>query len=525
MQLLIKLILLFILLCFIQSTGWSLTYDGVTAYPVVVYSGNQDSLKFTITSYVGNGNGNSYYVWRDTRNGNYDIYAQVISAFLTPLLDPNGIAICTVENTQQNPAIVTYQDTTAIITWEDYRNTTSNPGQGADIYAQGLSTNGILWAPNGIAICTAADDQINPSIVTDNINGAIICWMDKRNGFYNIYAQRVDENGSTYWAPNGLGICTSAYNQLNPSIITDGSGGAIITWMDYRYGNADIYAQRINSNGSTLWQSNGVSICTALMDQTNPLLVSDGNQGTIITWTDARNQDLDIYAQRVDSTGNVLWTSNGVAICTAVNNQQNPVITQDFMNGGAIIAWVDYRDTTNFPNQGADIYAQRIAGNGTTSWTPNGVVVCNAPNNQTQLTICYDYYWNDPRYPNDGVAGMVVIAWTDERNGNDDIYFQQLNTNGNIRWATNGVAICTAVNEQSYPSIARFDVGNAPGPSGRSPAGSFLVWQDFRNGTDFDIYMWYIGTGNVPVEDWFMYGDNFFERKGYQTIYKKEPLH
>jgi hypothetical protein len=37
---------------------------------------------------------------------------------------------------------------------------------------------------------------------------------------------------------------------VSPTIVSDGSSGAIITWQDKRSGNYDIYAQRVFSDGS-----------------------------------------------------------------------------------------------------------------------------------------------------------------------------------------------------------------------------------------------------------------------------------
>jgi len=44
-------------------------------------------------------------------------------------------------------------------------------------------------------------------------------------------------------------ISAAADDQLNPHIVSDGSGGAIITWDDYRNGNYDIYAQGVSASG------------------------------------------------------------------------------------------------------------------------------------------------------------------------------------------------------------------------------------------------------------------------------------
>ena len=88
-----------------------------------------------------------------------------------------------------------------------------------------------------------------------------------------------------------------------PTIVSDGSGGAIITWQDYRNGNNDIYAQRINAGGTVQWTLNGVAICTETHSQTYPTIVSDGSGGAIITWQDDRNGNNDIYAQRIIALG------------------------------------------------------------------------------------------------------------------------------------------------------------------------------------------------------------------------------
>jgi hypothetical protein len=98
-------------------------------------------------------------------------------------------------------------------------------------------------------------------------------------------------------------ICTESHSQEDPTIISDGSGGAIITWQDHRSGNYDIYAQGISSLGATQWSANGVAICTASHDQVHPTIISDGSGGAIITWQDGRSGNYDIYAQRIYKDG------------------------------------------------------------------------------------------------------------------------------------------------------------------------------------------------------------------------------
>jgi hypothetical protein len=53
--------------------------------------------------------------------------------------------------------------------------------------------------------------------------------------------------------PNGLRLCNAAGDQLDPTIAIDGAGGAFVAWQDRRSGtNYDIYVQHLNSNGGVL---------------------------------------------------------------------------------------------------------------------------------------------------------------------------------------------------------------------------------------------------------------------------------
>jgi hypothetical protein len=98
-------------------------------------------------------------------------------------------------------------------------------------------------------------------------------------------------------------------------------------------------------------------------------MVPDGVGGAIITWQDQRsgNPTYDnIYAQRMNASGVPQWTLNGVVVCDALNEQLAPVIVSDG-NSGAVIAWQDRVTslTTAF-----DIYANRI---GPLGLVPTGV--------------------------------------------------------------------------------------------------------------------------------------------------------
>jgi hypothetical protein len=404
---------------------------------------------------VSDGAGGVIVVWMDTRGSSYDIYAQRVNALGTVQWTPNGVAICAASNNQTFPQLCSDGNGGAIIAWQDQRI-----GSQYDIYTQRVNAVGnVEWPANGIALCTFGYDQTNSQICTDGAGGAIVTWQDYRSGsgYYDIYAQHVDSWGQIPWTANGIVICTATGDQSYQCQVSDGAGGAIIAWQDYRSGsNNDIYAQRGSAAGVVQWTSNGVAICNPPGHQSSPQLFGDGVGGTIIVWTDNRSgTNYDIYAQRVNAIGSYLWTYQGVAICTAASEQTNPFLAGDGA-GGAIITWVDQRSGTN-----ADIYAQRVSTAGMVQWASNGVVIC---------TQSYTQYV--PRIICDGVGG-AIIAWLDQRNASTyEMYAQQVNASGVAQWTSDGVRIATT------PVL-----GVAPQIVNQSTGGAIMTWSDTRDGS------------------------------------------
>ena len=363
--------------------------------------------------------------------------------------------ICNFSGNQQDMQMVSDNAGGAILTWTDTRNSTTK-----DIYAQRIDANGnLLWNADGIAICTAVNEQYTPKIISDGANGAIITWYDNRiDNNWNIYAQRINTNGVVQWTIDGEPICTAAGNQSMQQIISDNFGGAIIAWSDGRNGgpDADIYIQRINSIGTVQFPTNGVAVCAASYFQGSPQLVSDGNNGVIITWNDSRSNDgfADIYAQRISSTGFVYWANNGVLICNANNNQNDPKIVADG-TGGAIICWFDNR------NGNPNIYAQKVNATGLNQWAVNGISVCSASFYQGFQQIISDN------------SGGAYITWEDRRSGfgsGSDIYAQKINTTGLPQWTVDGIAVCSSATVQKNPQLCLNNSGNV-----------VITWQDDYN--------------------------------------------
>jgi hypothetical protein len=161
--------------------------------------------------------------------------------------------------------------------------------------------------------------------------------------------------------------------ETNGQIVSDGAGGAIVTWHllisseEFPNSDSDLYVQRVDASGTVQWTPDGTPISTAVGNQSSSTLIPDGFGGAIVAWEDSLvggSTNYDIRGQRVNASGVVQWTPGGVAVSTAGNEQRRPAILSDG-SGGAIVAWEDFRNNSNM-----DIFALQIGPDGT---VPTGV--------------------------------------------------------------------------------------------------------------------------------------------------------
>jgi hypothetical protein len=400
------------------------------------------------------GEGGVFVAWEDRRVGLYEIYVQHLDSRGVPFWTTDGVEIGGSAFHQTEVQIVADGLGGAILVWRDWYSTA------IDIYAQRIDASGsAVWPSRGVLVCGADGIQQQPQVLSDGEGGAFIAWLDSRPGATttDVYAQRLDASGDTLWAVNSVPVCTAVGTESELRMVSDGQNGIILSWEDPRANDGDIYVQRINAAGSPEWTLDGIALCNLSTEQYEPRIVSDEAGGAIVTWCDHRDGSTDIYAQRVGVDGNALWTADGIPVCVGAAGQAHPRLTCDGAHG-AIISWNDHGAGT------WDIYAQRVSAGGTALWTANGVAVSAYGEHQEEPEICSDG------------AGGAVIAWQDDRALGTDIYARRVGGSGNVLWATDGVAVSTAAGSQTWYRVVTDGEG-----------GGIITWDDSR-GVDSDIY-------------------------------------
>lgn len=164
-----------------------------------------------------------------------------------------------------------------------------------------------------------------------------------------------------------------APGRLPVSVVSDGTDGIIAAWQKDR----EIYAQHVDSSGQVQWQRGGIFICQCPSGSGFDLQ-SDGMGGAIITWNDRTGVSDDhddptyfdpvpFHSQRISAGGELLWSD------TLVSAGRRWQIVPDG-TGGAIFAWDDYK--TYYKGLHDDyLRLQRIAPDGTRIWGDDGLLV------------------------------------------------------------------------------------------------------------------------------------------------------
>lgn len=415
-----------------------------TNVPICQASNNQDHLTETT-----DGAGGAIIAWEDHRPGDTltSIYAQHIDATGRILWTTDGIKVCEVGTSQKFPSCITDGTGGAIIVWTD------NYVGGAHVVAQRLNSNGeCLWSTSGVQLTGSLNPRWFPSMCSDGKGGMIVAWYESRpDSDIAIVAQSLDSFGNLMWGTDGVLVCDLPNGQVNPQVVSDGKEGAIIQWTDLRDGVVQIYCQRFNGIGQALWQPNGISICPSSDHQYAPSIISSRDGGAFIVWHDFRilGEDpdsfvSDILAQRIDSSGAFLWNQSGLPVCTAAGYQYRPTLALD-TSGGIFISWYDYRNS-----QFSDIYAQHVAPDGQFIWTTDGILVCGAPNHQQR-----------PLLLEDGLNGIFVAWEDERNGIDKNLYWQHVKDNGSMDLSADGVLITTGLNDQYNAQIVGTSAGGA----------------------------------------------------------------
>jgi hypothetical protein len=400
------------------------------------------------------------------------LVSMVVTAWADPRQwNPAGIPIRQGKHIDWTREVARDAQGNTVMVWSDLRSGISA------VYAQMINSSGaIQWTSEGVRLGNSSKGQMNPAAVAVD-GGWVVAWIDFRNDSCgDVWAQKISFAGDLLWNTAGVPVDefpATYVNQMSVRVVSDGSAGAYVAWEDQRRDMSDIYAQRLLSDGSRAWTSS-LAVTNLDGEQIDINLDKDGNGNLLVVWKDSRDPaDYNIYTAKVTSDGQIPWGENGLLVCGRTGEQGNPRIGNDGL-GGCYIAWFDRSGSTQ-----RDIRIQHLNGSGqffSANWVQDGLVLCNAPNDQTDICIALS--------SNQGAPDGCLILWNDQRvNGYVyEVYAQKVSSEGQMQWTTNGLKVwgdaqTEAGHTCSSPRLISDGVG-----------GLICAWSDTRTDEQGDVW-------------------------------------
>lgn len=390
--------------------------------------------------------GTTYIGWFSNEGGNYDVRLQKLDMYGNLQWDATGLLV------SDHPSMTWLTDWDMAVDAEDYaifcfqdiRNSGNN-----NIYAYRISPDGdFVWGVDGLELSNSTAFDVSPKVVVTNAGNIVIAWQADDV----IIRQKIAPDGTLLWGDSGItlsGSNTYSWPQLMPAgddeVIMKFFEDSGPTWSPTRH----VFAQRYDADGNAVWtedavisDAGGISAWTQIFP-----MVNDGNDGFYIAWHDDRDNNMlsSIFVQHVGPDGQILLDANGVEASTMPNrNHFYPQLALPPGSQNIFVYWNEMDGDQN--NRG--IYGQKILSTGERLWTDNGKVFI-----EISSTNVY------PLAARNSDVDMVVIYEEFSNAVNSGIKAMRLDTDGNYVWAGDKIDMCTVQSEKVHPAVNDYKNG------------------------------------------------------------------
>ena len=299
--------------------------------------------------------------------GDVNIFYQLLDNSLNILGDSNGSPVYETDTPQSNFSLHYASDGYLYLAFSDTRNFIDS-----DIYIQKYSDNGTAQFTNALIVENfLADDTIN--FITELNSSELLVGYDTGSSSFGTrsYVVAVDSNGSLQesWLDGGDVTGKRLSTDENDQFIkghAKSDDKILIIWKDQRFGNADIYGQILDFDGNLLLASDGLAIASGDNDQQNPTISYNSVENEfMVCWEDFNGVDFNVLCKSIDNQS--LELSDVVILCDNPANQKSPDVYST-LDGSYIFAWEDSRNSVT-----SDIYYQQLK-NGNFQHAQNGIM-------------------------------------------------------------------------------------------------------------------------------------------------------
>ena len=411
---------------------------------------------------------NGWYVsWFDANPNSpppvgYDVYLQRLNPNGVQQFRHDGIKIADLSNSStEDYGLDIDTKGNALLAFLDTRE-----GSNQQITAARVSPSGKqLWGKRGVQLTKDSSAHAAPKIAGTSDGGIVVAWTSDSN----VVLQKLNSAGKPQWG-KGVVLSESNYYYELSDLHAAGDGSVIVSWVrNQGYGSDDyLYANKLSAKGKLLWGTTHVKVYDggSLQFGEFPYFILDGKGGAVFSWY-TNSPSLQCFAQHILANGKEAFPHNGSAASTNTSNVRvSPAASYRSATDEVFLFWTEEDSTQTYNG----VYAQKFDATGGRKWGQTGLAVVSLGTDQqiwvqnlqigsgaltmwvdqqgygsatmqaTRLNsagkvVCAQFPVSSTpadkfRLSSDLVpSGLAAVAWEDDRNGNNDIYIQNVNRN------------------------------------------------------------------------------------------------
>jgi len=416
---------------------------------------------------------NSWYVSWFNNNPNdpppngYDVYYQLLGPGGVEQFPHDGVQVAKLTlSSTEDYGLDADASGNALLAFLDDRKDPSNP----QVTAAKMNSSGQpLWGASGVALTFDPGFHAAPKIAATSDGNVVVAWTTDDH----VVLQKLDANGHPLWVgptvlAGGIVVGEPGYFYLLADMHASDNGSVIISWVRNKgFGSNDyLYANKVSSSGKLLWGAAHVKVFDggSLQFGEFPYSLSDSNGGAVFSWY-SNSPSLQVYAQHILSDGSEAFGHNGaVGSTNQVNVRVSPSASYSPATQETFLFWTE-EDSNQLEN---GVSGQKFNSAGARQWGDSGLPIVPLGSDSqiwvenVQIGTGALVFWVDsPGYGSgtlqaaklDGAgnfvcaqfgvstasadkfrlaagiaaSGLAAVAWEDDRNGENDIYIQNVN--------------------------------------------------------------------------------------------------
>lgn len=339
-----------------------------------------------------------------------------------------NLAISDAIGSQNNPHVVVIPEGGYYVSWY------SDLATGFDIYLQRLDDNGNeLWQHNGVLVADRNFTMVQDySLAVDSMGRAMLAYRQKdTNGVPQVTLNKINQDGTYAIGPDGATL-TSAPGPSGPNVPHVAGTIASMAYVAWMGGDGDgsLYLQRVNAYGLTQWAQPVMETPPTGANYLADLKTVNGGTGVIMSWSAQLGPyDRELWAQSYSYAGDPQWNGGApVVVYDATDGAMQYGYFPDFIAdeaGGAVFVWYTVGLNT------ATVRVQHLDSSGMPAFAQNGVAV------STDSTRLH----GSPDGAYDPATGSIYAVWPDADAGSQSqysLYAQRVDTSGARLWGPEG---------------------------------------------------------------------------------------